>query len=158
MKTETAFEMAMKTWASWVDDNVVSTKTTVFFRSISPEHKGKNWCYNEIEPIAGESYVASFPKTLVDITERTLVEIKTPVRYLNITKLSQYRRDAHPTIYATKLGKQLIEKKQKQPESFADCSHWCLPGVPDTWNRLLYASMIFDTSSWSHEIFKASSS
>lgn len=155
MKTETAYEMAMKTWASWVENNVMSTKTSVFFRSISPEHKGKNWCYDEIEPISGESYVSYFPKSVVDITERILMEIKTPVRYLNITKLSQYRRDAHPTIYATRVGKHLIEKKEKKPESIADCSHWCLPGVPDTWNRLLYASMVFNASSWTSQAYSS---
>jgi len=23
--------------------------------------------------------------------------------------------------------------------SFDDCSHWCLAGVPDAWNEILYA-------------------
>lgn len=34
-----AFEIGLRTWAHWVDRNVDHTKTTVFFRSISPEHK-----------------------------------------------------------------------------------------------------------------------
>ncbi|BAT96103.1 hypothetical protein VIGAN_08298600 [Vigna angularis var. angularis] len=28
------------------------------------------------------------------------------------------------------------------PNAPQDCSHWCLPGVPDTWNELLYAQLL----------------
>ncbi|KAG6524644.1 hypothetical protein ZIOFF_014579 [Zingiber officinale] len=60
-------------------------------------------------------------------------------RVLNITHLTELRRDGHPS-------------KHREPGTPAnspeDCSHWCLPGVPDTWNHLLYAhllSMNYDT-------------
>jgi hypothetical protein len=23
-----------------------------------------------------------------------------------------------------------------------DCSHWCLPGIPDSWNELLYSTLL----------------
>ncbi|CAL5406632.1 unnamed protein product [Camellia sinensis] len=139
MDIESAVEMGMKTWAQWIDDNVDSTKTIVFFRSISPEHKGKHWCYNVTLPIMDdESYAGdSFPKPVIEVVERTIRGMKTPVKYLNITKLSEYRRDAHPMVYAAK-------KEKQQP--VVDCSHWCLPGLPDTWNRLLYALLVFNTS------------
>jgi hypothetical protein len=39
MGGEEAFNQALGTWASWVDQNVDSARTRVFFRSISPEHK-----------------------------------------------------------------------------------------------------------------------
>ena len=48
IETGLAFEMAMQTWARWIDKTVDINNTKVFFRSISPEHKGKQWCYNEI--------------------------------------------------------------------------------------------------------------
>lgn len=146
MEIELAFEIAMNTWASWIDSNVNATRTSIFFRSISPEHKGKHWCYNKTQPIMDESYESTFPKSVTEIVKSTIRKMRTPVKFLNITKLSGYRKDAHPTVYATKEGKLLIRKKQRRPESFADCSHWCLPGLPDTWNRLLYASMVLDTS------------
>ncbi|XP_050256122.1 protein trichome birefringence-like 42 [Quercus robur] len=143
METELAFEMAMKTWARWIDKNVDMNNTKVFFRSISPEHKGKQWCYNETKPIMDESYEVKFPKSMVEIIERTIGNMRKPVRYLNITKLSQYRRDAHPSVYKSKKGTLLTPE---QTGFHADCSHWCLPGLPDTWNRLLFASMVLDNS------------
>ena len=144
IETGLAFEMAMKTWARWIDKTVDINNTKVFFRSISPEHKGKQWCYNETKLIMDESYKAIFPKSMVEIVERTISSMKKPVKYLNITKLSQYRRDAHPSVYTSKQGKLLTATQRRQPWSYADCSHWCLPGLPDTWNRLVYASMVLD--------------
>lgn len=141
METDNAFEIAMNTWARWIDQNIDTTKTLVFFRSISPEHKGQQWCYNKTEPIMDESYIATFPKPIIEIVERTTGGMKTPVKYLNITKLAQYRIDAHPTIYVNK-PEILRAKQQSKPESYADCSHWWLPGLPDTWNTLLYASLV----------------
>ena len=40
MEGEEAFSRALRTWARWVDHNVEQTRTRVFFRSVSPEHKG----------------------------------------------------------------------------------------------------------------------
>ncbi|KAF0898630.1 hypothetical protein E2562_008207 [Oryza meyeriana var. granulata] len=39
MGGEAAFNMALTTWARWVDHNVDTARTRVFFRSVSPEHK-----------------------------------------------------------------------------------------------------------------------
>ncbi|XVE83531.1 hypothetical protein DITRI_Ditri16bG0094700 [Diplodiscus trichospermus] len=146
MKIETAFKVAMKTWARWIERNVDTSKTAVYFRGMSPPHFGKNWCYKSTKPIMDESYRLTFGKSLKDIVEKTLQGMRSPVKYLNITKLSEYRIDAHSSIYRTKQGKFLIATKQQPPAMVADCSHWCLPGVPDTWNHLLYASMVLDSS------------
>ncbi|KAJ0960942.1 hypothetical protein J5N97_001154 [Dioscorea zingiberensis] len=72
---------------------------------------------------------------MVNIVERTIQKMRTPVKYLNITRLSEYRRDAHTMVYTSRQGKLLTPDQQMRPESFADCSHWCLPGLPDTWNN-----------------------
>ena len=54
------------------------------------------------------------------------------VKLLDITFLSQFRADGHPSQWAT-AGKEL-----RKPQ---DCLHWCLPGVPDVWNQMLYAKI-----------------
>lgn len=64
--------------------------------------------------------------------EKVLNQMQTPVVYMNISKLTDYRKDGHPSIY---------RKEYKTDQHTQDCSHWCLPGVPDTWNELLYAHL-----------------
>ncbi|KAI3857367.1 hypothetical protein MKW92_000661 [Papaver armeniacum] len=146
LEAEIAFGMAMKTWAYWIDLNVDPAKTTVIFRSISPEHKREQWCYNQTQPIKDDSYISSFPRSIIEIVEKTIGEMRTPVKYLNITKLSQYRKDAHPTVYTSKQGRLLTKEQREKPEEYADCNHWCLPGLPDTWNSLLFTSISMEAS------------
>ena len=71
--------------------------------------------------------------------EHVLQQMKTPVIYLNISRLTDYRKDGHPSIYRKEYKTQ---EEQIAAENSQDCSHWCLPGVPDTWNQLLYASLL----------------
>lgn len=53
------------------------------------------------------------------------------VSMLNVTRMTAQRKDGHLSVYLSPSGP-VARYKQ-------DCSHWCLPGVPDTWNELLYA-------------------
>lgn len=69
------------------------------------------------------------------IVEEVLKEMKTPVTLLNVSGLSQYRIDAHPSIFGTK-------PENRRSKAMQDCSHWCLPGVPDTWNHFLYLHLL----------------
>lgn len=66
----------------------------------------------------------------VDIVKSVLSNMAKPVQLLDITLLTQLRKDGHPSIYT---GRGI---------NFVDCSHWCLPGVPHTWNQLLYAALL----------------
>ncbi|XP_006646096.1 protein trichome birefringence-like 3 [Oryza brachyantha] len=143
MGGEEAFNRALRTWARWVDQSVDTARTRVFFRSVSPEHKSENWCYNQTSPVAdGTTVVPWFPKSLVSIVERNIRSMRTTVAYLNITRLSELRIDAHPSVYTiTREGRPLSVQQRQQPLVYADCSHWCLPGLPDTWNLLLLASL-----------------
>ncbi|XP_022740971.1 protein trichome birefringence-like 42 [Durio zibethinus] len=137
MKLERAFKLAMQTWARWIEKNVDTGKTTVFFRGMSPAHSGRHKCHKATQPTKDKPFKLKHSESLIkDIVERRVQGMRTPVKYLNITKLTEYRKDAHSSIYWM--------KKQFKPGP--DCSHWCLPGVPDTWNHLLYATMVFDTS------------
>ncbi|URD76077.1 hypothetical protein MUK42_09898 [Musa troglodytarum] len=55
------------------------------------------------------------------------------VQLLNITYLTEFRKDAHPSAH---------REPGTPADAPEDCSHWCLPGVPDTWNQLLYAYLL----------------
>ncbi|KAJ1383759.1 PC-Esterase [Sesbania bispinosa] len=66
----------------------------------------------------------------VDIVKSVLSKMAKPVELLDITLLTQLRRDGHPSIYTGR------------GTSLDDCSHWCLAGVPDTWNEVLYAALL----------------
>ncbi|MQL96181.1 hypothetical protein Taro_028853 [Colocasia esculenta] len=144
MDVNLAFQTALRTWSRWVDKKVDPAKTRVFFRSISPEHKPENlhWCFNQTHPITNETYIQWFPRSMVEAVEKAVANTRTPVDYLNITRLSEFRREAHTSVYTVRQMKLLTEEQRRQPKRFADCSHWCLPGLPDTWNVLLYASIL----------------
>ncbi|KAJ4975532.1 hypothetical protein NE237_000638 [Protea cynaroides] len=129
-----AYYKGLTTWARWVNLNVDPTKTKVFFQGISPTHyQGKDWnqpsksCNGEMQPLSGSIYPAGSPPEAI-VVNKVISRIKTPVYLLDITRLSQLRKDAHPSTYSG-------------DHSGLDCSHWCLPGVPDTWNQLLYAAL-----------------
>lgn len=79
---------------------------------------------------------------MMSVVASVVRRMKVPVTLLNITQLSGYRIDAHTSIYTELAGKLLTDEQKADPLHFADCLHWCLPGVPDTWNQILYAHLL----------------
>ncbi|KAL5201075.1 hypothetical protein ABZP36_035429 [Zizania latifolia] len=63
------------------------------------------------------------------VLEQVVQQMKIPVTILNITNLSGLRIDGHPSVY----GRKAVGLTAS---SIQDCSHGCLPGLPDTWNEL----------------------
>eukprot|EP00475_Leptophrys_vorax_P012650 TRINITY_DN19046_c0_g1_i1.p1 TRINITY_DN19046_c0_g1~~TRINITY_DN19046_c0_g1_i1.p1 ORF type:complete len:379 (-),score=-31.10 TRINITY_DN19046_c0_g1_i1:76-1212(-) len=51
-------------------------------------------------------------------------------KIVDIARMSLARPDAHQGVYTGQKG------------GNADCSHWCVPGVPDTWSNMVYSYMI----------------
>ncbi|XP_075670503.1 protein trichome birefringence-like 43 [Castanea sativa] len=130
-----AYKLALNTWAKWIDSNVNPKKTKVFFQGVSPDHiNGYFWgqphanqCAGQTQPLLHHSYRGG-PHPAQQLLEKVLSTMSKPVHLLNVTTLSQLRKDGHPSFYG-------------HGHSSMDCSHWCLAGVPDTWNQLLYAAL-----------------
>ncbi|KAG2300038.1 hypothetical protein Bca4012_011622 [Brassica carinata] len=142
-----AYRRALKTWAKWIDQNVNPQKQLVFYRGYSSAHfRGGDWdsggsCNGEKEPVKKGSILDSYPLKM-KIVEEAIKEMQVPVILLNVTKLTNFRKDGHPSIYGKPNmdGKKVSSRKQ-------DCSHWCLPGVPDVWNHLIYVSLLLQAHS-----------
>ncbi|KAL2955354.1 hypothetical protein AAZX31_18G023600 [Glycine max] len=151
MPTEDAYRMAMKSMLRWVRLNMDSNKTRVFFTSMSPSHaKSIEWggeaggnCYNETTTIDDPTYWGSdSKKSIMQVIGEVFRKSKVPITFLNITQLSNYRKDAHTSIYK-KQWNPLTPEQLANPASYADCVHWCLPGLPDTWNELLFVKLFY---------------
>ncbi|WMV47184.1 hypothetical protein MTR67_040569 [Solanum verrucosum] len=74
--------------------------------------------------------------TLVDWIGREVNMSKTKIFFRTYSPVHFRRRDGHLSLYylGPKVGPVSPHKQ--------DCSHWCLPGFPDSWNELLYAILL----------------
>ncbi|KAJ6847106.1 protein PMR5 [Iris pallida] len=141
-----AFQKGLTTWANWVDHNIDRTKTKVFLQSISPTHYNPaEWnapvsrnCYGETVPVSGRNYSGPYPDQM-RVVRGVLRGMASPAYLLDITALSELRKDGHPSVYSGGLS----PAERASPEHSSDCSHWCLPGLPDTWNQLFYTALLF---------------
>ncbi|KAF9665812.1 hypothetical protein SADUNF_Sadunf16G0162600 [Salix dunnii] len=166
-----ALERGLGTWAKWVDANIDATRTRNEHRSfvggkkfhlflvlssgirIAPCSTGScipsEWsagtttattknCYGETTPVSGSTYPGEYPDQM-RVVDTVIRGMQNPAYLLDITTLSELRKDGHPSIYSGDLSPQ----QRANPDRSADCSHWCLPGLPDTWNQLLYTALLF---------------
>lgn len=89
---------------------------------------GVTTCIKEHQPLLGTTYLGDLPPAL-GVLKNVLAKIRgVPVHFLDVTNLSLLRKDGHPSIYGL--------------DGRLDCSHWCLAGVPDTWNVILYNMLV----------------
>ncbi|KAH6837224.1 TRICHOME BIREFRINGENCE-LIKE 8 [Perilla frutescens var. hirtella] len=136
-----AFRRSLKTLKVWVMQKLEPGKSHVFFRSYSPVHfRDAEWnrggyCNTSTEPETDYSRVDSAEP----ISNKIMKEVffkemgNNAVSVLNITYLTELRKDGHPS----------TNREPGTPVNAPqDCSHWCLPGVPDTWNQFLYAHLL----------------
>ncbi|GJN27089.1 hypothetical protein PR202_gb15078 [Eleusine coracana subsp. coracana] len=132
-----AYKKALTTWARWVDKNIRRKKNSGFAAG--------EGCGIQEGDVTGRRSRSSIRHTSLITQEKMVVleqvlrQMKTPVIYLNISRLTDYRKDGHPSVYRIRYD---TEEERMAAVTKQDCSHWCLPGVPDTWNELLYASLL----------------
>lgn len=118
----------------------------IFISAIIPD-RSQDWnntkgikCFNETKPVTKKKYWGSgSDKKMMSVVASVVGKMKVPVTVLNITQLSEYRIDAHTSVYTETGGKMLTDEQKADPLHHADCIHWCLPGVPDTWNQMFLA-------------------
>ncbi|KAJ6353786.1 hypothetical protein OIU76_002749 [Salix suchowensis] len=117
--------------ARWLDSQLPShSRLKVFFRTISPRHfRNGDWntggnCDNTT-PLTGGSEISQDESS--DPVIAAAVK-GTNITLLDITALSDLRDEGHISRYSV-----------KATTGVNDCLHWCLPGIPDTWNELLSA-------------------
>lgn len=108
--------------------------------------RGGDWrsggtCHLETLPDLGSSLVPSHTWNKYNTFARVLASQSNlsdsrSVELLNITHMTSRRKDGHSSLYylGPRIGPAPLHRQ--------DCSHWCLPGVPDAWNELLYALVL----------------
>ncbi|XP_051120591.1 protein trichome birefringence-like 10 [Andrographis paniculata] len=145
MSVESAFRRSIKTVFDWIGSELNLTKTQLIFRTYAPVHfRGGDWrsggsCHLETIPdlsvsltpylVSSDSYIKF--KTVLDVLSGH--PIMADIDLLNVTSMTSKRKDGHSSLYYLhpSVGPVSLHRQ--------DCSHWCLPGVPDSWNELLYA-------------------
>jgi GDSL/SGNH-like Acyl-Esterase family found in Pmr5 and Cas1p len=117
----------------WLDNELPHhPKLKVFLRTLSPRHFfNGEWdsggrCDNN-NPLS-RGYVVSNDSS--EDPDAAGAVKGTRIRLLDITGLSQLRDEGHISKYSINAAR-----------GVQDCLHWCLPGVPDTWNEILAAQL-----------------
>lgn len=130
MPLTTAFGKALDTWASWVETMVNSNRTSVFIRTFESSHwsgKNRNSCKVTQHPSSRTRGRDRSP--ISDTIIKVVKKMTVPVTLLHVTPMGAFRSDAHVGTW-------------NDNPSVPDCSHWCLPGVPDTWNEILLSFLL----------------
>ncbi|KAI3674823.1 hypothetical protein L2E82_51939 [Cichorium intybus] len=133
----------------WVDADILVFNTYLwwrlpiikFLKSAGSLLGGPNQVYDEVDN------VRAYKKVLETWSKWVRVHIdpaKTKMFFMGLTATHSRatdwggKKDAHPTVHR-KLWRPLTDAQKKNPQRASDCTHWCLPGVPDIWNELLLA-------------------
>ncbi|VAI93577.1 hypothetical protein VPH35_132960 [Triticum aestivum] len=146
MDIKEAFRLSLQTVKDWALSNPrLSRSSYLFFRSYSPSHYDNGtWdtggsCADQRDPLmmtTGESdQEYSWINAMISSTARGTIrqQMSNRVVFLNITHMTWLRRDGHPSRH---------REPGTPPDAPEDCSHWCLPGVPDAWNQVMYGHLV----------------
>ncbi|CAL4946735.1 unnamed protein product [Urochloa decumbens] len=149
-----AYRKVLTTWANWVNENVDPARTSVFFMSMSPLHISPQvWgnpdgirCAKETMPLLewhGPLWLGMDWDMFHEANNVSRhASPRVPITFVDITTMSERRKDGHTSVHTIRQGKVLGPEEQADPGTYADCIHWCLPGVPDIWNLVLYTRIL----------------
>ncbi|BAT97054.1 hypothetical protein VIGAN_09039900 [Vigna angularis var. angularis] len=133
MSIPAAFRIALETWASWVEREINKNRTRIFFRTFEPSHWSdltRRICnvtqYPTLETDGRDQSL--FSDTILDVVKNVTI----PINALHVTSMSAFRSDAHVGNWSDN-------------SSIQDCSHWCLPGVPDMWNEIILSQLFSES-------------
>ncbi|XP_052201508.1 protein trichome berefringence-like 7 isoform X2 [Diospyros lotus] len=130
MPITAAFETALSTWASWIENMVDTNRTRVFFRTFESSHwSGRTRQTCKVTRRPSSKIKGKERSPFSDIILNVVKNLSVPVEVLHVTPMSALRRDAHVGTWSDN-------------PSVPDCSHWCLPGLPDTWNELIFSYLL----------------
>ena len=124
-----AYNMTIHSVVSWLSKEIAGTDKQVFYRSLSPRHfRNGDWnSGGTCDSIRFDKEVKVQEGDPTDPRAESAIR-GTNVKLLNITSLSLSRGETHISKY-------------NGGKNGQDCLHWCLPGIPDTWNEVLFAML-----------------
>uniref|UniRef100_J3N602 Trichome birefringence-like C-terminal domain-containing protein n=2 Tax=Oryza brachyantha TaxID=4533 RepID=J3N602_ORYBR len=144
MAIEDAYKRSIQTLFGWLQNEVNSSKTRIIFRTYAPVHfRGGDWktggnCHLEtrpdVTPIKSLDQWTDFLNPVNDVLGNSRRPRLLGLDILNVTQMTAQRKDGHVAVYLSPSGPVPLYRQ--------DCSHWCLPGVPDTWNELIYSLLL----------------
>lgn len=102
------------------------TKDALCFRISDQTRRICNVTQNPLSEARGRDQ-SLFSETVLEVVKN----MKVPITVLHITSMSALRSDAH------------VGNWSDSPFT-PDCSHWCLPGVPDVWNEIILSFLLTD--------------
>uniref|UniRef100_A0A0D9WQW3 Uncharacterized protein n=1 Tax=Leersia perrieri TaxID=77586 RepID=A0A0D9WQW3_9ORYZ len=127
-----AFSKGLSTWARWVDANIDASRTQDG-EVAAPPSPADGGCYDQTRPLQEATSSDGGGGGLLpeQVVVRGVVgSMATAVSLLDITRMSQLRIDAHPSVYGG------------PGRDGMDCTHWCIAGLPDAWNHIMYAMLL----------------
>lgn len=129
MSTMDAYTTALNTWASWVENMIDTNRTRVFFRTFEGSHwSGPHGHTCKVTKMPTFGSKSEYRSDFSDIIKKVVNNMAVPVTAMHVTPMGSFRSDAHVGTWSDN-------------PTVPDCSHWCLPGVPDAWNEILFSHL-----------------
>ncbi|GJP61755.1 hypothetical protein CLOP_g18892 [Closterium sp. NIES-67] len=140
LSKEAAYEIGLKTLRDYVAKSGFKGRAALL--GVSPSHykvPGLKEGSCETSKILTAAQAQEFAKG--DITGNKFREIQkrvlsgSPIRYVDVAPMSNYRPDGHVQKWMQKGG--------APPGKRNDCLHWCEGGVTDAWLEMLFNNLLF---------------